>query len=280
MIKKTLVLVTLFTMLITANVWAAINVATSANRNGRFSDQFKYTIEIYAFSNAIDNPGDTEAGDFNLGSTTLTININSAALGTPVLSEQHPTFHDNPLYDAMSLETDTPGEVGLVINPSALSTGALLPRTEILLAKITFDIIAPALSAGISVNFDHTAMSDITSGTVFLSWTGTDNRTMTCAPDIDGIPDPTVMVGDTYSFIPTAIDVCGPFTYSATNLPAWASIDPATGELSGTPVIGDVGTFTNVEITATDIVDSDSIGPFDIEVICPISGAPVIILLL
>lgn len=276
---KTLVLATLIAMLTTAHGWAAINVATGTIRNGAFTAQFRYTIEIYAFSNAIDNPGAADPGDFELGITTLTVNYNSAALGTPVLSDQNTIFHNNPAtYDAMSLNTGTAGQVGLEINPSGGSLGALLSRTEILLAKISFDILDPALLAGISANIGITSMQDISGGPVFLSWTGTDDRNMTCAPDIDGIPASSVMVGDAYSFIPTELDVCSLITYSAASLPNWAGVDPITGELSGTPAFGDIGTFADVEITATDIVGSDSIGPFDIDVVCPpaptISGVP------
>jgi hypothetical protein len=39
-------------------------------------------------------------------------------------------------------------------------------------------------------------------------------------------------------------------SFSATNLPPWASIDTSTGKITGTPDSGDVGTYRNIRITA------------------------------
>ena len=52
-----------------------------------------------------------------------------------------------------------------------------------------------------------------------------------------------------YSFTPTA---SGGDSFVATNLPAWASINPATGEVTGTPLNDDVGTTSNISIELSD----------------------------
>ncbi len=49
-----------------------------------------------------------------------------------------------------------------------------------------------------------------------------------------------------YSYTPTQL---AGYTYSATNIPAWATLDPATGKLSGCPTDG--GTLPDIEISAT-----------------------------
>ncbi|MBC2604829.1 putative Ig domain-containing protein [Pelagicoccus albus] len=65
-------------------------------------------------------------------------------------------------------------------------------------------------------------------------------------------------------------DVGDTLTYSATlangdQLPSWLSINPTTGELSGTPENGDVGSYS-VTITATDAAGSSASDTFDIQV--------------
>ncbi|MBL3526896.1 MAG: tandem-95 repeat protein [gamma proteobacterium endosymbiont of Lamellibrachia anaximandri] len=73
-------------------------------------------------------------------------------------------------------------------------------------------------------------------------------------------------VGVAYSFTPTSDDTEGDtLTFTATNLPSWASINGSTGEISGTPDAE--GEQTNITITVTDDgVPSESadLGPFSI----------------
>ena len=88
------------------------------------------------------------------------------------------------------------------------------------------------------------------------------------APTISGNPPGEVTAGQAYSFTPTASDSDGDtLTFSASNLPSWANLDSGNGRISGTPADGDVGTYTAISITVSDGSDSDSLGPFDIEVL-------------
>jgi hypothetical protein len=74
-----------------------------------------------------------------------------------------------------------------------------------------------------------------------------------------------ITVGHEYQFTPTVSDLDGnTLTFSISGLPRWASFDASTGELSGSPKSGDVGTSSNIIISATDGADSVSIGPFAI----------------
>jgi probable HAF family extracellular repeat protein len=66
-------------------------------------------------------------------------------------------------------------------------------------------------------------------------------------PTISGIPLPTANAEALYRFTPTA-SLFGSFIVSG--MPSWATFDPATGTLSGMPALTDVGTTSNITITA------------------------------
>ncbi|MBW4514419.1 MAG: DUF4347 domain-containing protein [Timaviella obliquedivisa GSE-PSE-MK23-08B] len=74
------------------------------------------------------------------------------------------------------------------------------------------------------------------------------------APTISGTPAVTIAEDSSYSFIPTAIDIDSgdTLTFSIVNKPSWATFNPATGELSGTPINGDVGTTNGIIISVSD----------------------------
>lgn len=87
------------------------------------------------------------------------------------------------------------------------------------------------------------------------------------APSISGSPDSAVMTGDSYTFTPSASDADGDgITFSITNKPTWAAFDSSTGSLSGQPLLGDVGYYENIKITASDGANSTSLPAFSIEV--------------
>jgi hypothetical protein len=73
------------------------------------------------------------------------------------------------------------------------------------------------------------------------------------APTISGTASTTAVAGKSYSFKPTAADADkDPVTFTIANKPAWAAFDAVTGALTGTPATKDVGTFSGIEIAATD----------------------------
>ncbi|MEO1580974.1 MAG: putative Ig domain-containing protein [Pseudomonadota bacterium] len=87
------------------------------------------------------------------------------------------------------------------------------------------------------------------------------------APIISGNAPGTVVAGENYSFVPTASDPDGDMlTFSVSNLPRWASFDPVTGEISGTPANGDVGLFRNIRIRVSDGINTVSLPRFDVQV--------------
>ena len=71
------------------------------------------------------------------------------------------------------------------------------------------------------------------------------------APQISGSPATSVVVGTWYAFAPRASDADGDtLRFTIGNKPSWATFDPATGRLTGTPK--DAGTFADITIRVTD----------------------------
>jgi len=93
-------------------------------------------------------------------------------------------------------------------------------------------------------------------------------------PVVSGAALTAATVGSSYVFQPTASDPDGdPIEYQVANKPAWATFDARSGRLSGTPADGDVGTYSNILISATDGKLSASLSAFSIAVSAAQSGA-------
>ena len=87
------------------------------------------------------------------------------------------------------------------------------------------------------------------------------------APTISGSPSSAVMMGETYSFAPTATDADGDtLSFSVVNLPRWASFESISGKISGVPTLEDVGQYTDIGISVTDGIDSASLPQFSVTV--------------
>jgi len=99
---------------------------------------------------------------------------------------------------------------------------------------------------------------------------GTGNR----APTISGTPLTSVVVGNAYSFRPTASDPDGnTLTFSISNKPSWASFTASTGRLAGTPVAANVGTYSNIVIRVSDGKVTASLPAFSVTVSSVGSGS-------
>ena len=87
------------------------------------------------------------------------------------------------------------------------------------------------------------------------------------APTISGNPANAVKIGDSYSFTPTASDPDGdPLTFSVGNKPSWATFNPASGRLSGTPTLANVGQYANVQISVSDGAATANLSAFTVDV--------------
>jgi hypothetical protein len=107
---------------------------------------------------------------------------------------------------------------------------------------------------------------------------------LNAAPTISGSPVGSVVAGNSYAFQPTAADADGDaLSFSITNKPGWASFSATSGQLSGTPVNGDAGTYGNIQISVSDGTETASLAAFSIRVdefVVPnsapvISGSPI-----
>jgi hypothetical protein len=95
-------------------------------------------------------------------------------------------------------------------------------------------------------------------------------------PVIKGAPATTAVVGQVYSFQPTATDPNGlTIGFGIAGKPSWASFDAKTGRLTGTPVAANVGTYSNIVITAYDGYMKGTLPAFSI-VVKAAATAPVV----
>ncbi|MCB2383443.1 Ig-like domain-containing protein [Shewanella sp. SR1] len=96
------------------------------------------------------------------------------------------------------------------------------------------------------------------------------------APTINGSPTLTINQGVLYQFTPTASDVNGDtLTFSIVNKPVWATFNPTTGTLSGTPSNQDVGITNSIVISVSDGTLSASLPAFNLSV-TNVNDAPTI----
>ncbi|HEX5419595.1 MAG TPA: putative Ig domain-containing protein, partial [Gammaproteobacteria bacterium] len=87
------------------------------------------------------------------------------------------------------------------------------------------------------------------------------------APTISGSPSTSVTAGQAYSFTPTASDADGDtLSFTIQHKPAWASFSASTGKLSGKPLAGNVGTYSDIVIAVTDGSATRQLPAFDITV--------------
>ena len=95
------------------------------------------------------------------------------------------------------------------------------------------------------------------------------------APTISGTPAANAMVGMAYTFQPSAADVSGKgLTFSITNKPAWATFSSTTGQLTGTPAAGDVGSDAGIVISVTNGAQTASLPAFTVTVSVETPPAP------
>jgi hypothetical protein len=79
-----------------------------------------------------------------------------------------------------------------------------------------------------------------------------------------------VVAGTNYAFQPSASDTSGDaLSFSIVNKPSWATFDPSSGSLSGTPAAADVGSYSSITITVADGTATAQLAPFSIQVTAP-----------
>lgn len=92
---------------------------------------------------------------------------------------------------------------------------------------------------------------------------GTTNR----APVLSGTPSTSVTAGNAYSFRPSGSDPDGrALIWSISNRPGWAAFNTTSGALTGTPSVSNVGTYSNIVISASDGTNRTALPAFNIGV--------------
>jgi hypothetical protein len=85
---------------------------------------------------------------------------------------------------------------------------------------------------------------------------------------ISGTPATSVTAGQSYSFTPSASDTLGrPLVFAVANMPAWATFNTSTGQLSGAPGAGSVGSYSNIVIAVSDGLKSANLPAFTVQVL-------------
>jgi hypothetical protein len=93
------------------------------------------------------------------------------------------------------------------------------------------------------------------------------------APTISGAGAQVAHAGVAYEFQPVIDDADGDtLTFSADNLPPWATFDPSSGRIFGTPAESDVGAYEAVTISVADATHHTASQPFEITVLGAASG--------
>jgi hypothetical protein len=109
----------------------------------------------------------------------------------------------------------------------------------------------------------------VTTNAPAISSASSTPATSTATLSLQGTPPSSITAGSNYSFRPSVTESGGTVSFTIVGQPAWASFNPATGALSGTPTAGDVGTTGNITISASNGGSTASIGPFAIQVFAP-----------
>jgi hypothetical protein len=93
-------------------------------------------------------------------------------------------------------------------------------------------------------------------------------------PDVHGAPAANVLQGTVYTFTPTASDPDGDLlTFDIINAPSWATFDPATGRLSGTPTMEHLGATRGIVISVSDGELSAALAEFTLTVHAVATGS-------
>jgi hypothetical protein len=129
-----------------------------------------------------------------------------------------------------------------------------------------YRLVIVALLGAVMVAGCHGDNSPTSSSETGTSSSG-DSPTTSTALAISGAPANSVVVGQHYSFQPSATgaDSSG-LTFSIQNMPSWATFNSTTGQLSGTPTAAEVGTYANIIISASDGTSQSALPAFAVAV--------------
>ncbi|WP_344800224.1 tandem-95 repeat protein, partial [Litoribacillus peritrichatus] len=212
------------------------------------NDQFTYTIN------------DADGSTSNIATVAITVqSVNDAPLAND---------------DTVTTDEDTPIDISILANDQDID--GTLDATSIVIGQPANGSVelnngvatyTPADNFNGSDQFTYTVNDDSgeasNSATVMVTVTSVNDL-----PVISGSPASSVLEGAAYAFTPTLSDIEGDtLSVSASNLPAWLTLNSETGELSGAPVVGDAGVYDNIVLQVSDGQGTTNFTAFAIEVI-------------
>ena len=207
-------------------------------------------------------------------STTPPANSPPTITGTPSTSVQAGSH-----YAFQPSAADADGDALVFSITGAPSWASFSTSTGLLSGTPASNNVGAYPNVVISVSDGHTSVA-LASFTITVTALPPAPPTNT-PPKITGTPTTTVQAGSQYSFSPAASDADGnTLTFAIANKPSWATFSTTTGQLSGTPATGNVGTYSNITISVSDGKTSVSLPTFSIQVTAPpaipptISGTP------
>lgn len=126
-------------------------------------------------------------------------------------------------------------------------------------------LVERRLAAYCSQSIDSQGDSDSLPG-----FTLTVTKGSNLAPTVGDILPPLVGTTRLFSFTPSAAEpTSDSYCFSISGLPHWASFNPAMGQLTGTPIMCDIGIYGLTTITVTYSYGASSSYSFYLEVVCP-----------
>ncbi|WP_040392170.1 S-layer family protein, partial [Cellvibrio sp. BR] len=208
-------------------------------------------------------------------SAALSITVDNQAPTLSAIANQslNPGASSSALAVTLADDSSTPANLTFTATSSNV---AVVPLANLVLGGADADRTITVTALGSGTSTITLSVEDEAGNT----GTGTFTVSVNGAPTISGTPTTSINQGAPYSFIPTAVDGDGDgLTFSINTTPAWASFNPATGALTGTPTNADVGTTSGIVISVSDGTLSTSLSAFDLTVVntndAPlISGTP------
>jgi len=136
-----------------------------------------------------------------------------------------------------------------------------MQRRSGVLVRAFLPFVALCLCHGCGGAGDSSSTAATTSGPAVSAPSGN------APPSITVTAISAAQVGIAFAYQPTTQDPDrDALRFTAVNLPAWASLDPATGNIRGTPGPGDVGLHESISITVADATHTVVTAPFSITV--------------
>jgi hypothetical protein len=240
-------------------VTAPVNGTTSLNagvitytpgENFSGSDSLTYRVQ------------DNENAWSNTATVTITVeSVNDEPLAN---DDSAQTDEDTPVnIDLLGNDSDVDGslDAGAITIVNAPTNGSLQDNGD---GTVTY---TPAADFNGSDSFTYT-VADNQAGISNTATVSIDVQPVNDAPLISGTPTLELLEGQTYSFVPTLVDVDNlSLTVTAANLPDWLTLNSSTGEISGTPLVGDAGDYSDIALTVSDGTASALLAAFTIRVL-------------